>query len=107
MFRERNGAAYQVPDNWEELYEEEKEKEISPTLSYADKQKRAIGRKYASKASVNSDVFKNKETRKGSDYYTEMQKMISAEIRAAHDEYSSYDNTANTKSSRWNKKTSG
>ena len=104
MFRERNGAAYQVPDNWEELYEEEKEKEISPTLSYADKQKRAIGRKYASKASVNSDVFKNKETRKGSDYYTEMQKMISAEIRAAHDEYSSYDNTANTKSSRWNKK---
>ena len=103
MFRERNGAAYQVPDNWEELYEEEKVK-TSPNLSYADKQKRAISRKYASNASVNSDVIMSKKSEKKSDHYTDMQKVISAEIKAAHNEYDSCKNATRNSTSRWNKK---
>jgi hypothetical protein len=104
MFRERNGAAYQVPDDWEELYEEEKVK-TSPNLSYADKQKRTISQKCASNASVDSDNnIRSKKSDKKSDYYTELQKTISEEIKSVHNKHSSHNDAAIGHKSRWNKK---
>ena len=109
-FRERNGAAYQVPNNWEELYEKDEatKAEFSP-YEYVDKQ-RTIKKRHPSKlkgmlinkrvTDIISDTKDSTDTKKP-DYYTSLRKDIQADLKFAND--FGYINTK-MRSSRWNKK---
>ena len=109
-FRKRNGAAYQVPNSWEELYEKDEatKAEFSP-YEYVDKQ-RTIKKRHPSKlkgmlinkrvTDIISDAKDSPDIKKP-DYYTSLKEDIKADLKFAHD--FGYVNTKR-RSSRWNKK---
>ena len=109
-FRKRNGAAYQVPNNWEELYEKDEavKAEFSPCEG-VDKPFNTI-RRHPSKlkgmlinnrvTDIISDAKDSPDVKK-SDYYTSAKEEVKADLEFAH--YFGYPNTK-TRCSRWNKK---
>ena len=75
-FRERNGAVFQVPDSWEDLYAEDNKHKVDRN---------------------------NTSVHKKPDYYTFLQKEISNDIREAHDTHGKIKSVKKNKS-RWNRK---
>jgi len=96
MFRERNGAAYQVPNNWEELYEESENKQNFPVRTRAKNNWRSNSIKPLPSA-------EGVEVSKKADYYTSMQREISSEIKKSHLSCDP-NKTIKKNKSRWNKK---
>ena len=76
QFRERNGAVFQVPNSWEELYTEDNKRKV-------DKNDSSVNKK--------------------PDYYTALQREISIEVREAHDTFGKIKSVKKNKS-RWNRK---
>ena len=106
--RERNGATYQVPDDWEELYEAETEQVEAPKLIYVrekrKKKSKIISEKEISPKRVTELKSESKNIKE--DYYTSLQKSLRADMKAA-DEYFHGLKTGAIKKHidrRWNKK---
>ena len=105
-FRERNGAAFQVPDNWEELYEGDSNYERTP-LTECVKEKRRTRKKNTKKEkgvemekSKSCKPINNSCDKEKTDYYTSLQNEISSEIASVN----KTGITKNTRINRWNKK---
>ena len=105
-FRKRNGAAYQVPDNWEELYDEAAK--AGSTLTRYDVKDCITKHPLKPKGVlVNKRVAEmigdaSKESDKNSDYYTSLQKEIRADLQFA--DYKGYKYTPRKGNSRWKRK---
>ena len=109
-FHKRNGAAYQVPNNWEELYEKDEAfKAEFPPYDFANKQHK-YDKKYSSKSkgelvnkkvtNVISDAKIDSGT-KAPDYYTSLKREVKTDLKFAHKFGYKYTKKRN---SRWNKK---
>ena len=105
-FRESNGAAYQVPDNWEDLYEESSVCERTPNAKCVKEKRHALSKNAIKEKGVevekskNYDKTNNSDNEKKVDYYTALQKEVSNDIALAN----KTGIPKSTRDKRWNKK---
>ena len=105
-FRERNGAAYQVPDNWEDLYDGSTVYERTPSTKYVKEKRHTKNKNTIKEKSVeiekseNCEIVNNSCDKQKPDYYTALQKDISDDIALVN----KTGIPKNTRNKRWNRK---
>ena len=107
--RERNGATYQVPDDWEELYEADTNQVDLPKFRYVRKERTKKKSKNISEQEVSPKrvtELKSEDKNKKVDYYTSLQKTLRADMKAADEYFNGVKNGTIKKyvDRRWNKK---